>query len=99
MKPGMVQPDNPMGFQIGLQKEDGSKNLKDDYAGWAFLETDAPLVITMIWLHAAMPRIFRGKSVFSPYLVSPIRHARYMNAQSEVADDDAADGAQPASSE
>jgi hypothetical protein len=46
-----------------------------------------------------MPRIFRGKSVFSPYLVPPIRHARYMNAQSEVADDDAADGAQPASSE
>lgn len=94
-----LRPDNPMGFQVGLQKEGGSKTVKNDYAGWAYLETDAPLVITMIWLHAAMPRIFRGKSVFSPYLVPPIRHARYMNAQSEVADDDAADGAQPASSE
>lgn len=81
-----LRPDNPMGFQIGLQKEDGSKTVKNDYAGWTYLETDAPLVITMIWLHAAMPRIFRGKSVFSPYLVPPIRHAKYMNAQVEASD-------------
>lgn len=91
-----------MGFQIGLQKEDGSKTVKNDYAGWAYLETDAPLVITMIWLHAAMPRIFRGKSVFSPYLVPPIRHAKYMDAQGlrprrlNTADEDEQDAPTPA---
>lgn len=81
-----LRPDNPMGFQIGITKADGSKTIKDDYAGWTYLETDAPLVITMIWLHAAMPRVFRGRSVFSPYLVPPIRHAHYMNAQIELPD-------------
>ncbi|OBH10676.1 DUF6602 domain-containing protein [Mycobacterium sp. E1747] len=80
-----LRPDNPMGFQIGITKQDGSKTVRNDYSGWTYLETDAPLVITMIWLHAAMPRIFRGKSVFSPYLVPPIRHAKYMNAQAESA--------------
>ncbi|MGE2713490.1 DUF6602 domain-containing protein [Mycolicibacterium litorale] len=83
-----LRPDNPMGFQIGITKQDGSKTIRNDYSGWTYLETDAPLVITMIWLHAAMPRIFRGKSVFSPYLVPPIRHAKYMNAQVESAGTD-----------
>lgn len=81
-----LRPDNPMGFQIGINKEDGSKTVKNDYSGWAYLETDAPLVITMIWLHAAMPRVFRGRSVFSPYLVPPIRHAKYMNARNGASD-------------
>ena len=78
-----LRPDNPMGFQIGLQKEDGSKTVKNDYAGWAYAETDAPLVLTMIWLHAAMPRVLRGTSVFRPYLIPPIRHANYMKAQAQ----------------
>lgn len=81
-----LRPDNPMGFQIGINKEGGSKTVRHDYSGWAYLETDAPLVITMIWLHAAMPRLFRGRSVFSPYLIPPISHAKYMNARDEVSE-------------
>ncbi|EFG74078.1 hypothetical protein HMPREF0591_5963 [Mycobacterium parascrofulaceum ATCC BAA-614] len=81
-----LRPDNPMGFRIGITKEDGSKTVRNDYSGWTYLETDAPLVITMIWLHAAMPRVFRGRSVFSPYLVPPIRHAKYMNDRNREPD-------------
>jgi hypothetical protein len=88
-----LRPDNPMGIQIGLHNEDGSKSVKNDYAGWAYAETDAPLVLTMIWLHAAMPRIFRGSSVFRPYLIPPIRHANYMKAQVEASN--TADEAEP----
>lgn len=50
-----------MGFQIGNTKEDGSNTVRNDLSGWAFIQTDAPLLTTMIWLHASMPRIFRGR--------------------------------------
>lgn len=72
-----LRPGNPMGFQVNFKGEDGSTTTQTD-AGWAFLGTDAPLVYTMIWLHAVMPRVFRGRSVFSPYLVPPVRHLKYM---------------------
>src|SRR5690242_12203634 len=64
-----MRPDNPMGFQFGFTKEDGSKTIRNDLSGWAYIQTDSPLLMTMIWLHAVMPRVFRGRSVFSPYLV------------------------------
>lgn len=76
-----LRPDNPMGIQIGIQDEDGSKTVKNDYMGWAYAQTDAPLALTMLWLHAAMPRVLRGTSVFRPYLIPPIRHAKYMKTQ------------------
>ncbi|MDW5614229.1 MULTISPECIES: DUF6602 domain-containing protein [Mycolicibacterium] len=82
-----IRPDNPMGFQVGFDKADGSKTIRNDLSGWGFVETDAPLVITMIWLHAAMPRIFRGRSAFSPYLIPPTRHLQYMQSRDAAAAD------------
>jgi hypothetical protein len=90
-----LRPDNPMGFQIGYTKEDGSKTIRNDLSGWAYIETKAPLVMTMIWLHAAMPRVFRGKSVFSPYLVPQTRHLDYMRSRNE----ESANGGDTASAE
>lgn len=76
-----LRPDNPMGFHIGYTKADGSKAVRNDLSGWAFVKTESPLVMTMVWLHAAMPRIFRGKSVFSPYLIPNQQHLKYMRAR------------------
>jgi hypothetical protein len=74
-----VRPHNPMGIHIGFEQPDGSKTIRDDLSGWAFVQTETPLVWTLAWLNTAMPRVFRGQSVFSPYLIPPIRHLNYMN--------------------
>jgi hypothetical protein len=79
-----VRPNNPLGIRIGFEKPDGSKTVRDDLSTWAFVGTAAPLVLTLAWLNAAMPRVFRGQSVFSPYLVPPMRHANYMNSRNEA---------------
>lgn len=79
-----VRPDNPMGMRIGIEQEDGTKQLRDDVVGWAFVETDAPLAWTLAWMHAAMPRVLRGGSVFAPYLIPPVRHLTYMSARAEA---------------
>ena len=86
-----LRPDNPIGIQVGVEKPDGTKELRNDMAGWAFLETGASLAWTLAWLNAAMPRVLRGRSVFAPYLIPPIRHVKYMNARAEAAE--AADAA------
>lgn len=76
-----VRPDNPMGLEIGFKQADGSTTTRNDLATWAFVETEAPLVLTLAWLNSAMPRMLRGRSVFAPYLVPSARHARYMAAR------------------
>ncbi|CDQ44836.1 DUF6602 domain-containing protein [Mycolicibacterium neoaurum] len=76
-----LRPDNPMGFQFGFTSEDGSKSIRNDLSGWAYVPTGSPLVLTMVWLHAAMPRVFRGRSVFSPYLIPNQRHLAYMRSR------------------
>ncbi|OBJ46845.1 hypothetical protein A5630_10920 [Mycolicibacterium mucogenicum] len=81
-----IRPDNPMGIQIGIMQADGSKTMRTDLSGWAYVKTDAPLVFTLAWLHAAMPHIFRGGSVFAPYLIPHARHLAYMEAQTAPAD-------------
>lgn len=80
-----VRPDNPMGMKMKAQFADGSE--RDDLAAWAFLEMEAPLAWLLAWLNAAMPRIFRGTSVFRPYLIPPMRHVKYMNARAGASDD------------
>lgn len=84
-----VRPGNPMGIRFGIQKNDGTKQLRDDLFGWAFVGTDAPLAWMLAWLNAAMPRIIRGGSVFAPYLIPPARHIKYMNAHNEGSATDA----------
>ncbi len=79
-----VRPHNPMGIRIGFEDQDGNKQLRDDVSGWAFVETDAPLAWTLAWMHAAMPRVLRGGSVFAPYLIPPVRHIKYMNSRNET---------------
>ncbi|MCV7239802.1 DUF6602 domain-containing protein [Mycolicibacterium celeriflavum] len=79
-----VRPNNPLGIRVGFEKPDGSKTVREDLSGWAFVKTDAPLVLTLAWLNAAMPRVFRGQSVFSPYLIPPTRHAKYMKSRNEA---------------
>ncbi|SIL58387.1 Uncharacterised protein [Mycobacteroides abscessus subsp. abscessus] len=74
-----IRPDNPMGIHFGVEDVDGPKS-RDDLSGWAFLETEAPLAWTLAWLNASMPRMLRGGSVFTPYLIPPRRHAEYMAA-------------------
>lgn len=80
-----VRPNNPLGMQISFEQPDGSKTVREELSGWAYVETDARLVLTMAWLDAAIPRVFRGQSVFSPYLFPPMRHAKYMRARNERA--------------
>ncbi|BCI82056.1 hypothetical protein MTY66_36810 [Mycolicibacterium sp. TY66] len=75
-----IRPDNPMGIHIGFEKADGSKTMRNDLSGWSYVRTDAPLVFTLAWLHASMPRIFRGASVFAPYLIPTAQQLAYMEA-------------------
>ena len=74
-----------MGISFGVEQQDGTKQLRDDISGWAFLETGASLAWTLAWLNAAMPRVLRGGSVFAPYLIPPARHVKYMNGRNEAA--------------
>ena len=46
--------------------------------GWISLEGEAPLAITLAWLHMAMPRILRARSVVDQYFIPPRRQARCM---------------------
>lgn len=78
-----IRPDNPMGIQIGFEKSDGSKTLRNDLSGWGYVKTDVPLIFTLAWLHAAMPRIFRGGSVFAPYLIPTARQLEYMSSRDQ----------------
>lgn len=86
-----LRPDNPMGIKVGIEKPDGTKEVREDMTGWAFMETGASLAWLLAWLSAAMPRVLRGRSVFAPYLIPPTRHLKYMNAQIQVADGNDAD--------
>ena len=52
------------------------------YYGWFALGTQAPLMLTLAWLHSVMVmRIQRGASVFVPYLTPYPKQAAYMAAQ------------------
>jgi hypothetical protein len=49
------------------------------YYGWFAVETQAPLMLTLAWLHSVMVmRIQRGASVFVPYVAPYPRQAGYM---------------------
>jgi hypothetical protein len=48
------------------------------FPGWIFMENDAPLAITLGWLHMAMPRILRAYSVVGQYNMPPPLQAKYM---------------------
>lgn len=80
-----VRPDNPMGMKVGFRQPDGSTTIEEDLSGWAFIGTESPLVLTLAWLNAVMPRVFRGKSVFSHYLFPPVRHLKYMKSRDNAA--------------
>jgi hypothetical protein len=80
-----------MGISIGFEQQDGTKQVRDDLPGWAFVESDAPLAWTLAWLNAAMPRVLRGRSVFAPCLIPPMRHTKYMNTRNEIRTTDDAD--------
>ena len=73
-----IRPNNPMGILIGITPHDGSPKKVVDRAGCAFIPTEAPLAFTLSWLHSAMPRILRGRSVFAPYLIPNQKNLRYM---------------------
>lgn len=73
-----IRPDNPLGIRIGITPHDGSPKTVVDRAGFAFIPTEAPLAFTLSWLHSAMPRILRGRSVFAPYLIPNQKNLRYM---------------------
>jgi hypothetical protein len=78
-------PNNPMGMRIGIEAPDGTKTIRDDLAAWAFVETASPLAWMLAWRDTAMPRIFRGGSVFAPYLIPPARHLTYMTTREQDA--------------
>jgi hypothetical protein len=49
------------------------------YYGWFAVETKAPLLMTLAWLHSIMMlRVERGASVFVPYLTPYPKQAAYM---------------------
>jgi hypothetical protein len=48
------------------------------FPGWIFMENDAPLAITLGWLHMAMPRILRAYSAVGLYNMPPPLQAKYM---------------------
>lgn len=79
-----VRPENPLGMSVGFEQPDGSTTMRDEPT-WAFVGTESPLVLTLAWLNAVMPRVFRGKSVFSHYLFPPVRHLKYMKNRDNAA--------------
>ncbi|MCV7154349.1 DUF6602 domain-containing protein [Mycolicibacterium pyrenivorans] len=70
-----IRPNNPMGLHYVEHP---------DQSGWIFLPTDAPLAWTLTWLHAAMPRVWRGRSVFAPYLIPNRKNLRYMASRGYI---------------
>jgi len=76
-----IRPNNPMGMRIGIEAPDGTRTTHDDLSAWAFVETESPLAWMLAWLSTTMPRIFRGGSVFAPYLIPPMRHLKYMTSR------------------
>lgn len=79
-----LRPGNPMGLGI---------NDVPEARALAFIETAAPLSWTLAWLHATMPRIMRGGSVFSPYLLPTPRHVKYMAERGYITPTPAESGA------
>jgi hypothetical protein len=64
-----IRPDNPFGMKlIGAPEQ----------SVWAYIPTDAPLAFTLMWLHSAMPKMLRGKSVLVPYLMPTQKNSKYM---------------------
>jgi hypothetical protein len=47
--------------------------------GWQWIATPA---LTLIWLHAEMPRISRAASISLPYFAPQPHHINYMQSQS-----------------
>lgn len=70
-----VRPDNPMGVRLMTQSADGPPV---DRSGWVFIQTSAPLALSLAWMNQLMPRILRGGSVFAPYLIPPMKMHKYM---------------------
>jgi hypothetical protein len=53
--------------------------------GWIGMGADAPLALTLGWLHMAMPRITRAHSVVGQYYFPPRRQLMYMANKGRVA--------------
>lgn len=85
-----LRPNNELGMKLAvrLKPEDVAPGQDPitfvDESGWIFMPTDAPLAWLMSWLHSAMPRIFRGSSVFSPYLIPNQKNIGYMRKQGTI---------------
>jgi hypothetical protein len=47
-------------------------------SGFVFVPTDAPVAFTFAWLHSAMPRILRERSIFANYLMPNQKNLKYM---------------------
>jgi hypothetical protein len=48
------------------------------FIGWRWIETSAPLAVTLTWLHAEIPRIIRSSSIGLPYYAPKYEHMLYM---------------------
>lgn len=60
---------------------------KQRVTGWVGIsDTEAPLATSLAWLHALMPRILRGTSVFTSYLFPDSRHIKYMKKKTGSVD-------------
>ena len=84
-----LRPDNELGLRAAkkIQPQDASPGNTIEFLdeiGWIFMPTDAPLAWLLTWLHASMPRVFRGSSVFSPYLIPNQKNLGYMAKQGKI---------------
>jgi hypothetical protein len=56
--------------------------------GWRWLETSAPLALTLSWLHAEIPRVARFSSISLPYFAPKLHHIDYMDKAAERHDNE-----------
>ena len=69
----------PGDVPIKLVDESGQRLL-----GWRRIATNAPLALTLAWLHTPMPRIERHNAVAGPYFSPQPEHLKYMGMSTEA---------------
>jgi hypothetical protein len=81
-----IRSNNPMGV---LMVKDHAGGSPVEHQGWVWIPTTAPLAHSLAWMNQLMPRILRGGSVFTPYLIPPMKMAKYMVSTGQAAFADA----------